>query len=259
MGASRLMEKTQASRKTLYRALGTLKEAELVVEKDGIYYYFEDIGVRVYESKADHELALKHSEKLVLGLDYLVLHSMRGGWVTPPAEGERYKDYAIMHLKTGYRELSELYEKLESIRRSIDTEKEAFQEKFREKLLNEFPSEILYPAQVFTVVYEDIMNVLRGSKHSFLGDFKVEDRKARCGAYALAEEELAERLKIFLEQEEASKENIDHCRKIAGLENQYFETRSKFDKEIELLKLRVENGTPLQGRCSICPNIKVRS
>ena len=254
MPAERLRVKTGASKKTFYRALGTLKDAELIVDKDGLYYYFEDISAGVYKTKADHEVALRHSEKIVVGLIDLVSGSETQ---RTSAKEERYRAYALMHIKTGYLEASELYQKLESMKENIETEKQALREEFKGNLVKTFPSGLLHPEHAFTVVYEDIMSFLRGGKRTFLDSFQVQDQKVTCEGYILADGKIARRLKTFLEQEE-SKENLDY-RKIARLENQYFEAKAKFDKEMELLKLRVENGTPLQGRCTICPNITFRS
>jgi DNA-binding Lrp family transcriptional regulator len=255
IAASDLLPKTKASRKTVYRALDTLKEAGIVVEKGGLYYFFQDADVRVYETRSDYELALKHSEKLVPGLEYLMLSSTG----KEHGEKERSGESVVMHLKTGYPEIYKLSEKVDSVRTSIKTEKRDFRQKFEEKLRKEFSSGLLYPEYSFIIVYEDIMNVVRGSERVFLDNFQVENHRVTCGGYTLAKEHLAETLKKFLEDQEVATTNMDHCRKIAELQNGYFEAKSEFDKQAELLKHQVENGTPLQGRCSICPNVKIRS
>jgi len=113
--------------KTLHRILIWYLEPWGLVKKrdDGRWSWFEHI--KVYETREDYEIALKHSEELFLGFDAILaeevnlwlllrhpLADIKGRNIV--TEGSELKPFAEEHLKTGY---PDTYEKLTKFREAL--------------------------------------------------------------------------------------------------------------------------------------------
>jgi hypothetical protein len=241
------------SRRTAYRALEALKAAGLVAEESGMYVWYEHAAVRTYESEAEFKMHLEHSRKLNLSLNRLAgLHVNSSN----ETDGLTYASYAKMHLSTGYPEIYKVHKEAEEVKAKIQEREKRLLDGVKGKL--SLQSEIKYPENVAKVVYEDIKSILTGHEPSFLSDFKVEGDDVNAGGYVLAKKVVADQVKEFLEEQEASTANRKLCGNILTLENEYHKLRTGLEEELTRLVLQIESGTPLRGRCDICPEIRIK-
>jgi hypothetical protein len=109
-------------------------------------------------------------------------------------------------------------------------------------------------------ICRDIKEILRGREGDFLSDLKADESgRVKIGAIPLDEKGELELIKQFILTEEAAKENKSTCTKIVDLENEFYTLRKSLDEGTEALILHVINGTPLNGKCDLCPKVRVRS
>jgi len=252
-----LMEKVDVSKKTFYRALSALRDSGVVVKDGGRYYWYEFLEARVYKNEFEANQALDHSKKIVSGLKHMIGRSASywvEGELIPKAE---YAEPALMHLRTGYSGTYELYEKAENAKGQVNKKERQFKEGTTATLLAS-SLQVQYPENVVTIILEDVKEVLRGRKPYFLSNLRIEDEKAKSGGYTLSvRKEMFEPLKQFIMKEETSKENRESCARIVELENKYYTWRQKFEREIKILIMQVDNGRPLKGSCHVCPKVKI--
>ena len=51
--------------------------------------------------------------------------------------------------------------------------------------------------------------------------------------------------------------NRENCGIMIDLGASYYKSRQSMEKEVKKLILMVENGSPLRGKCQLCPKIKI--
>lgn len=258
-------EKADMSRKTFYRALDALKESGVVVTQVGKHYWYEFVDARVFGSEYEAKQALHHSSNIATGLKHLL--GSQGTYSTwgEQAPNPKYVRHALMHLKTGYREIFEVFEKSEKIKEQIHEEELKLKRELEAKLLSS-SIKTSYPEHIVDIVLSDLKETLRGRKTFFLDDLRIQNRQVKSGAYTSlldAKEadmnKMFESLKHFIATEESARENRKSCMEVVELESKYYNLRKAFDREIENLIMLVENGNSLKGRCQICPKDKIIS
>jgi len=253
---SQVMELTKIPKGTIDRYLWVLVELERV-ERINKKKYALHSDVYIYENKTDRDLALSHSKNVASGLEHLLRkgsYSVRDDSVS----GDKYEECALMHLRTGYRELYAVFEKAAAFESDVEQEEKRLMDAVKRRLISlSLPTKTLNPENVARVVYEDIKAALTGHDAGFLSNLGVDGGRVMSGGCSLAGEDVAEQVRNFIRKEEASEENRESVNRIAETENKYCDLRRKFGKEMDALIMRVENGTPLQGSCQMCPRVKV--
>jgi hypothetical protein len=262
VGSDDLMQKVKASRRTFYRALSGLKDADVVKEKGGEYYWHEHLETREYHSDFEAQQAVEHSRNVASGLVHLLgCRSYRLDLMPRP----EYAKYGLVHLSTGYPEIYEIYEETEKIRKQIVDEEAEFTGAIKERLLStslklveQYRSKVA--KSVAGGICEDIKEALRGRQGCFLSDLKADESgTVKIGAIRLNEKDELELIRQFILTEEAAKENKNKCMKIVDLESEFYTLRKSLDERTEALIMQVMNGTPLDGKCDLCPKVRVRS
>lgn len=252
-----LMKKVGMPKRTFYRALNELMDWDVVIKDGGRYYWYEFTDTKRYESEFEANQALKHSKNIVSGLKHIMGRSTSyfvEGDSKPKAE---YVEPALMHLRTGYSGIYEVFEKAEKTEGQVNKKEREFEEGIKARFLAS-SLQLQYAEHVAKIVLNDIKDSLRGRKPFFLTNLRVEGEKVTSGVYTFSVEvEMFEPLKRFIINEESSKENRESCGRIVDLENKYYTLTQKFKKEIEFLIMQVENGIPLKGSCQVCPRIKI--
>jgi len=257
LGSAELMDKVNAPKRTFYRAVSVLRDSGVVVMDSGKYFWYEFLDTRAYKNELEANLALKHSSNIASGLKHMI-----EGYRSYFVEGEllpkaNYVESALMHLKTGYGETYKLFEKAEETKKLVNKEELEFKERIKAKLLVS-SLQTQYPENMAKIILDDIKEVLRGRKPSFLNDLQIKDGTVKSGGYtSLTAVGMFESLKHFMTEEEASKENRENCARIVERENRYYKLNQKFERETRGLVMQVENGTPLKGSCQMCPKVKI--
>lgn len=252
-----LMSKVGAPRKTFYRALDALKESGVVVTEGGKHYWYESLDTRVYKSEFEAKLALDHSVNIASGLKHLVesgrTYLIEGEHMSKP----EYVKPAIMHLRTGYDRIFEIFENSENTRRQADAKEQELEKQIAERLrVSSLQTE--YPENLVKIIIDDIKEILRGRQPHFSNDLQVQGEEVKSGSYtSLVKKEQFDSLKRFIAEQETSRKNEEICSEIVRLENKYFGLRQKFVEEIDILIMQVKNGTTLKGNCELCPKIEI--
>lgn len=252
-----LKDRVGGSGRTFYRAKEALREVEVIIEKGGMCYWHEFVGNRVYKTELDAKQFLDHSKNIALGLKCLIQ--------TGTYPKSDHKKSALMHLRTGYRNIYEIYKESEDIKKKAEKKEQTFLKKFKEKFLSlppKAPLKLKPKAEsvVGKIICEDIKEVLRGRKADNLSDLEVKGGKVKIGACSLAPKEKFEPLKAFITKEESSRDNRQSCRRIIKLENEYYNLRNIFEEEIEKIIMQIENGNPINGGCNNCPRaLRIKS
>lgn len=249
------------SRRTFFRALSALKEAGVVVKVGEKYYWYEFVEERVYGSAFEAEQALHHSRIIVSGLNYIL---QRGRY---SVEGElrsreEFKERALMHLRTGYPEIYRVYERAEGAREEAFVEERRVRDGIKARLPASL--QVAEPEYVAEIIVEDIKEDLTGRAPRFLPRLRVEGGEVRCAPYTLIPSEAYDEpmgafgeLRSFITREESEEGNRGSCGRILNLANRYYNLRQTFEHEIEDLIAMVESGTPLRGRCRLCPKVRI--
>jgi DNA-binding transcriptional ArsR family regulator len=259
MNTGELMKASGAAKRTFYRALDTLQEAGIVRKEGEMYSWYEFARARVYESDAEFTLTLNHSRNIASGLNYL-MHVRKRSYLVEEGSvsGDKYEEYALVHLRSGYSNLFAVFEKTEAFKSQIEREEKTLKEAIEERLTAlSLPTKTLYPKNVATGVCEDIKMALRGHEPGFLTNLRVDAGHVTSGGYTFAGEDVAGQVRDLIQKEEASEENRQTGKKIVEIENRYYTLQQGLQKEIEALIMQVENGTPLQGSCQMCPKVKI--
>jgi len=58
-------------------------------------------------------------------------------------------------------------------------------------------------------------------------------------------------------EQEADIENRESCGIMINLGASYYKLRQSLEKEVKMLISIVENGSPLRGKCQLCPKVKI--
>lgn len=254
-----LLEKVEASRKTFYRALKPLKECGVVVDKDGMTYWYEALESKRFKNTYEAKQSLIHSVNLASGLKNLLgtgkSYFIEGDLMPDP----KYEDSALMHLKTGYMPTHKIYLKAESTRDETFKIEREIEEKIKTKLLtSSIP--VNYAENIVKMIISDIKEILRGHKPYYVNNIEIQGELVKSGAYTdLIKTEMFDPLKNFMMKEESLASNRKSIGQIVELEHTYFNLRKEFESRIEHLILKVENGTSLIGKCSLCPKDRIDS
>ena len=253
---SELLEKVGSRKRTYYRALKCLQKAEVVVKRDNGYFcWYEFIETRVYNNEFEAEEALNHSRNIAKGLRFLMGGEKRYFGMGETNVDREYLDYAIMHLKTGYPEIHSDHHQAEKARNNmLDIEMKVIK-RITDDIL---PShEVLYSEHLGSVIIEDIKATLTGRTPSYLEGLMIDGDVVRSIGYPLAKKDAFEKVKEFIIKQEDDEDNRRDCGDIISLGARYYEFRQSLENEIGVLIRKVENGTPLEGKCHICPKIKI--
>ena len=253
---SELMARTGAPKKTFYRAMNALKDAEVVIQEGGTVYWYESYQTRIYQSQFEAERALEHSRYIAQGLVSLMPGSglLRRPGLAPDVE---YAGYALAHLKAAYPKVHHAYQQAERMREQTLGE----EKRFEESVLARMPPSLglRVPRRIPQIILADIKSVLRGGGPLYLDGLSVDGEEVRSLEYTLAGKDDFESLKKFVAGEEGLEENVGAGRRIVELENSYYKFAGDFEREAGLLIVQVENGTPLKGHCPVCPRVRVQS
>ena len=247
-----LLAETMFPRKTFYRALNMLKDVGVVVKEEGEYCWYEHSGARIFESEFEAKLALDHSKKIALGFKQIL---QRGKYASEGISNvEKYAEYGLNHLETGYVKNYESYEKTNIIVGMLERNEKELKEEIRSRL----PSEVFRENTTYFVdfILNDLRRIFEGreprllSRIEILGDgFKLDGHIFSKVDYNVVED--------FVNSEMMNENNRIRYGAIADLINQYRNTRNSFEEEITELISQVDNGTPLRGRCPLCPKIRI--
>jgi hypothetical protein len=215
---SEIVRETKLPRRTVTRALDSLEYWGLAkkTKKGGAEYWVWSEHYRVYETKHDYDLAIRHSRNLMDGLAAVSNPELFPERVTNPKMKKLVflRDMAEEHLRTGYPSISGEIE-----------EYSVFMKK-RKILAREVARVDL------DLHFEDVLNEVR----LFLLNKRLSRRRdVERLVHKLAPEKID-----LINRVEAEK--AERNLRIAGL--------------LQRLELQVMNGEPLDGRCELCPNIR---
>jgi len=256
-----IMKLTGIPHGTIDRHLRLLIELKCIERIDGKYVRYSDIYI--YRNKTDRDLALDHSKNVASGLQYLISHkayTLRGMEEPPSKPDMKYREPALEHLRTAseYRKIYNCLIEAEEARKKEAEEESIFTDRIKAQFLSSpvklgdgFTAEI-----VAGEICKDIKEVLKGSEPPFLNNLRVEDGKIMSNArIRLAEEGQFKPLKKFIFSQEQSEENRNACKSLLEFREKYDTTMRCFMKFAEHLIMQVLNGTPLIGRCDLCPRV----
>lgn len=254
--SSELLEKVGSRKRTYYRALKCLQEAEVIVKRyDGNFYWYEFIETKVYDNEFEAEEALNHSRNIAKGLKFLMGGEKRYFSKGDANVDREYLDFAIMHLNTGYPEIHSDHNQANKLQEeTLDIER-----KVSKRITDDILPlhEVLYPEHLGRVIIEDIKAKLTGRTPLYLEGLMIDGDVVRSTGYTLAKKDAFEKVKEFMIKHEDDEENRKNCGDIISLGARYYKLRQSLENEIGVLIRKVENGTPLEGKCQICPKIKI--
>jgi hypothetical protein len=198
----------------------------LVRKEDDYWVWYEQS--RIFQSTADYDLAIEHSRKLIPTLRSMLNAS------------EVYEPLLLSAAEEHLKSYPEIYQK----HMEFD---ELFNQKLR-KLFSKYRDRIKLPGRDFI-----ILDPVTIKKEGFLGKLEATETKfkKRDVPYMidwkgnLTEEQIKEikELQAILDDKASIHKEFQLFRELAG--------------DLSVLVLRTEMGTPLEGRCSLCPNVKI--
>jgi len=252
-----LFNNAKTKKRTYYRALKCLLEANVVIKReDGFYCWYEYLENVSFNNELEAKEWLNHSQNITKGLRLLTENEKRRFKDNNSLVNKDYYEHAIMHIKTGYPEIYKNYFQSEKDRKErLKLELNA-KEKIKSGILASF--QVLFPEHLTFIILEDIKAILTGRVPAFFENLKIINEEVRSIGYTLAKKGSFDDLQKFISKQEEESENRDSCGKIIDLSARYYHLRQAFEKEINLLIRMVENGTPISGRCHLCPKIKIR-
>jgi len=198
-----------------------------LVRKEDEYYVWYD-QARVFQSRDDYDLAIEHSRKLIPTLRSMLNAS------------EVYKPQLLSAAEEHLKSYPEIYQK------HMEFDK-LFNQKIR-KLFSKYRDRIKLPGRDFV-----ILDPITIKKEGFLGRLGATETKLkkRDVPYMidwkgnLTEDQIKEikELQAILDDKVSIHKEFQLFRELAG--------------DLSVLILRTEMGTPLEGRCSLCPNVMI--
>jgi hypothetical protein len=223
----KVREKTGLSRSTLYVHFDSLAERKKICRDKGRYFLPEQFEVYIrtkkypkkrFLSKADLEIALNHSRKLILGLEAIFVddqfwYPQAEPWATMVrTEGISLKRFAMEHLKSGYPVIFKKMMTYFEIREKLEwlIEKKHYSKEFVDNVRISLRTAIA-PSEYMT---EEIKNFIFGRSKKIPEDLA---------------EIMEKNIRTFFELHE----------------------------EIKNIEAKIENGEPLSGTCKRCPNVRV--
>lgn len=250
-----LFLKVGVKKRTYYRALKCLTEAEVVIKReDGFYCWYEFVEYVTFDNELEAKEALNHSKNVAKGLRFLIGEE-KGHAVDDDYVDGNYLDYAIMHLKTGYPEIFKDHFQAEKARdRILDAEAST-----KDRIRSNIPAshQVLYPEHLVFIILEDIKGKLTGRAPSFLEGLEIVGDEVRSVGYTIAKKDAFDEIKKFISDQEADNMNRESCGIMIDLGASYYKSRQSLEKEVKKLILMVENGSPLRGKCQLCSKIKI--
>jgi len=245
-----------ARTRTYYRALNSLLEAEVVIKReDGFYCWYEFMEYVTFHNELEAREALNHSRNIAKGLRFLIGEEKGHIIDVNYAVDRGYLEHAIMHLKTGYPEVYKGFYQAEKDREDIlDAEARAMKRIRGDVLVSH---QVLYPEHLVFIILEDIKGTLMGREPSFLESVKIVGDEVKSIGYSLAKKDAVDELRKFILEQEADIENRESCGIMINLGASYYKLRQSLEKEVKMLISIVENGSPLRGKCQLCPKVKI--
>lgn len=245
-----------ARTRTYYRALNSLLEAEVVIKReDGFYCWYEFMEYVTFHNELEAREALNHSRNIAKGLRFLIGEEKGHIIDVNYAVDRGYLEHAIMHLKTGYPEVYKGFYQAEKDREDIlDAEARAMKRIRGDVLVSH---QVLYPEHLVFIILEDVKGTLMGREPSFLDSLKIVGDEVRSIGYSLAKKDAFDELRKFILEQEADIENRESCGIMINLGASYYKLRQSLEKEVKMLISIVENGSPLRGKCQLCPKVKI--
>ena len=234
-----------------------MKESGVVVTVNGNHYWYESLDKRAYKNELEAKLALEHSVKIASGLKNLVEGGRTYFVKDELVPNSEYSEVALAHLRTGYEKIFELFEKGEKARQQAYASEKVLRKVVTESLVS-YSLQTEYPEILATMVLNDIKETLRGRQAYFLNDLRIQDELVKSGSYSsFAKKEQIELVKKFILEQETSERNKEIGAEIVESESKYFNIQQEVGKEIKSLIMQAENGTPLKGKCQLCPKIEI--
>jgi len=219
-----------------------------------------------FHDEAELRAHLEHSRKLTPALEKLCVDSR-----VKDLAGETQKQSttdpittasALMHLKTGYAQISRLYERTKESEKEIQLKEKQFCDSVKAKLARDLPTELLDIDAVTKLILNDIKSFVLHDQSRILPSLHVEGEEVKAGkgdrAPVLGKGEMADRLKQFIQGEEESTENRKNCENMLGLQQWYSGLRTRLEQEVKHLIRKVDHGEPLEGSCELCPRVKIK-
>lgn len=245
-----------ARTRTYYRALNSLLEAEVVIKReDGFYCWYEFMEYVTFHNELEAREALNHSRNIAKGLRFLIGEEKGHIIDVNYAVDRGYLEHAIMHLKTGYPEVYKDFYQAEKDREDIlDAEARAMKRIRSDVLVSH---QVLYPEHLVFIILEDVKGTLMGREPSFLESVKIVGDEVKSIGYSLAKKDAFDELRKFILEQEADIENRESCGIMINLGASYYKLRQSLEKEVKMLISIVENGSPLRGKCQLCPKVKI--
>lgn len=223
--------------------------------------YVPDIAVpsRGYDKT---RLMLGHSKLLISDLDTINLED----FVFRYPYSVRWGGHIDQHLRSGYPKLRRKIPRIKSMPIKLSSMITPFENELAERA-----SKILYsifdsPNKAGEVIYKDLRSAASGSSSRLSSSIQVEnvgnailgDPNAgflACPGYmlGLGDSEKCEVLKKFMDREIKSRDNLKRCKEIMSFEEKYYWLLSEVKGELRSITDRAKHGTPLRGRCDLCP------
>jgi hypothetical protein len=235
------------SRRTVYWSLQQLKAAGLAEEKDGRWYWYEFLK-REFTSE-EYKLVVEHSKELC---EMLSIESL----LEEPLEEEKrlIRRCLWTHLKA-YPKLLKLFDEYRAVNGELNRERAELKRRFElEAKKAKIPS--IPPSSVAVITLESLKDQAEGRepfyKRAHMTEHHAEGIVHRFGAYFLKAGTSPSELIKFVERCIRSKRNLELAREFLKLLYEQIEKETKLRRELIRLKLLVEHGVPLEGRCEIC-------
>ena len=255
-----LLEASKGRRRTLYRVLEALKMAGLVTSpRRGVYRWFE-ADVETY-TEAELNLLKPHWKNLWNSIMLLTKGGYRLYGQSYDAEvGRRYLPDLESHLKTGYPEIYELYEKLRSLREQRDRMMKLIEDEVKALAGEEFKtvlSTFRYKNEALqnfaTLVIDRMRDVLTEGSLWMDEDryWEVKEDGVWCGGRLLLPPNGSpEGAKKFIVEQ--SQRLLESYREVFKLEGDIYRVREELNSKLDDLAKRIESGLHLRGRCKTC-------
>ena len=249
--------------KTVYRAINTTIEAELLVPQGDRYFWFEDLRKKIYRSQTEAENDLKHSQNMAAGLLSLMKTPLgldSTGIMPKPI----YQDQALQHLQVAYRLAHQNYQ--ESQRYSEQKMvKEADLGTRLEETLNQTRTNTTNPPGIR--LGKESVSSIPELVRKILNDFKEHWRTEPPDSQTVGDEVFDPQIRIGktkttlrkLLGDQSLEQIVQGTREIIELEYKHYSAYLRFEEQTREIILRIANGSPILGRCDHCPTIQVRT
>ena len=257
MRPSELESELKVSHKTLYRVVSCL-EAIGVVRKmdDGRLGWFEDW--QVFLDGEGYMVKLNHSRELLKPLIEMPRSefTLIRGW-------DLRAKYLIQHLQSGYPEVYREYEEWLKCEKNYDEKRKMFKDAVMRYVAKHGFEIVEYgrleagKRQVSHLIYDALEYHLR-----YKTEVKVTWKDGgvwdEIGVALAGDEGLVKDVEELLRGMICSESIVRAFREMKEAEELMDEARFNYEKDLELLGLKVEHGEPLKGYCDLCPRVVVK-